>query len=41
MKVFPSISSCLLPQKLFDFSVNWQMYLSSAPRICAPTPVKR
>ena len=31
----------LLPQKLLDFSENWHMYLSSAPRICAPTPVKR
>lgn len=31
----------LLPQKLGDSSEYWQMYLSSAPRIWAPTPVNR
>lgn len=31
----------ILPQKFIDSSEYWQMYLSSAPRIWAPTPVNR
>lgn len=31
----------LLPQKFEDSSEYWHIYLSSAPRIWAPTPVKR
>lgn len=31
----------ILPQKFWDSSVYWQIYLSSAPSIWAPAPVNR